>query len=25
MATTSDIKKGLNIRYKNSIYTIIDF
>jgi elongation factor P len=25
MATTSDIKKGINIRYKNGIYTIIDF
>ncbi|TES92896.1 MAG: elongation factor P [Candidatus Cloacimonadota bacterium] len=25
MATASDIKKGLNIRYKNGIYTIIDF
>lgn len=25
MATTSDIKKGLNIRYKNGVYTIIEF
>lgn len=25
MATTSDIRKGLNIRYKSGIYTIIDF
>lgn len=25
MATTADIKKGLNLKYKNGIYTIIDF
>jgi elongation factor P len=25
MATTADVKKGLNIRYKNGIYTIIEF
>ena len=25
MPTTSDIKKGSNIRYKKGIYTIIDF
>jgi elongation factor P len=25
MATTADIKKGLNLRYKNGIYSVIDF
>lgn len=25
MATTSDIRKGLTIRYRNGVYTIIDF
>lgn len=25
MATTADIRKGLNLKYKNGIYTIIDF
>jgi len=25
MANTSDVKKGLNIKYKNSIYSVIDF
>jgi elongation factor P len=25
MASTSDIKKGTNLRYKNGIYTVIDF